>query len=105
MATKISFVIPAKNEEDSIRKLYDEIIASTKKITKDIEFIFIDDGSTDGTFKVMSGISKRDKRVKLIKLRGNFGKSVALQLGFDRAKGNVIFTLDADLQDNPKEIP
>lgn len=105
MATEISFVIPAKNEEDSIKKLYGEIIASTANITKDLELIFIDDGSTDSTFAVMRSLAKKDKRVKVIKLRGNFGKSVALQLGFDKAEGDIVITMDADLQDNPKEIP
>ncbi len=105
VSTKISFIIPAKNEEDSVKKLYHEIIASTKKLTRNIEIIFIDDGSTDKTYKIMSEVSQKDKRVKLVKLRGNFGKSVALQIGFDRAEGDFIFTMDADLQDNPKEIP
>ncbi len=105
MAAEISFVIPAKNEEDSIRRLYEEIVASTTGITKDIEVIFVDDGSTDSTFAAMNGLAKKDKRVKVIKLRGNFGKSIALQLGFDRAEGGIVITMDADLQDNPKEVP
>lgn len=105
MVAEISFVIPAKNEEDSIDRLYEEIITSTVNITKDIELIFIDDGSTDSTFAVMKNLAKKDKRIKIIKLRGNFGKSIALQLGFDRAEGDIVITMDADLQDNPKEIP
>ena len=102
---KISFVIPAKNEQDSIKKLYQEIITSVSQVTKDFEIIFIDDGSNDKTFGVMSGLAKIDKRIKVIRLRGNFGKSVALQIGFDKSEGDIIFTMDADLQDNPKEIP
>ena len=102
---KISFVIPAKNEQDSIKKLYQEIITSVSQVIKDFEIIFIDDGSNDKTFGVMSGLAKIDKRIKVIRLRGNFGKSVALQIGFDKSEGDIIFTMDADLQDNPKEIP
>src|SRR6266849_2193570 len=105
MKTKISFVIPAKNEEESLEKLYQEIIAVVKKITKDIEIIFIDDGSTDKTYEVIKKLSKKDKRVRGIKLRGNWGKSMALQTGFKHVKGDLVFTMDADLQDNPKEIP
>jgi len=76
-----------------------------RKVRKSFEIIFIDDGSTDNTFEVLKKLRQKDKKVKVIRLRGNFGKSIALQLGFKQAKGEVILTLDADLQDNPKEIP
>lgn len=102
---KLSFVIPAKNEEDSVRILYKEILDVVEKIGNPFEIIFIDDGSTDNTFEEFRKIYRADKRVKVIKLRGNFGKSIALQAGFDKSKGDIIFTLDGDLQDNPKEIP
>lgn len=85
--------------------LYDEIITVLKKIKKSYEIIFVDDGSTDETFKVLKKIHIKDSRVKVFKLRGNFGKSIALQVGFDNSLGEIVFTLDADLQDNPKEIP
>ena len=101
---KISFVIPAKNEEGSLEILFQEILSSIKNI-KTFEIIFIDDGSTDNTLKVLKKLSKKDKRVRVISLRGNFGKSTALQIGFNIARGDIIFTMDADLQDNPKEIP
>lgn len=100
----ISFVIPAKNEVDSVEILYNEIVKEAKKLKLAYEIIFIDDGSTDDTFIKLSTLKKRDKKIKCIRLRGNFGKSVALQAGFEHAKGDYIFTLDADLQDNPKEI-
>lgn len=102
---KISFVIPAKNEEDSIEPLYKEIVDSVKKIQKNFEIIFVDDGSSDNTYKVIKRLHRLDKRVKAIRFRGWFGKSAALQAGFNYSKGDIIFTLDADLQDNPKEIP
>lgn len=101
----LSFVIPAKNEVDSISPLYDEIVNIIKKTKKSYEIIFIDDGSTDNTFQVMKSITMKDKNVKVIRLRGNFRKSMALQIGFDYAQGDIVFTLDADLQDNPIEIP
>lgn len=111
----LSFIIPAKNEESSVDALYEEITSviitlhKTVKLSstayKEYEIIFIDDGSTDNTFNRLERIHKKDKRVKVIKFRGNFGKSAALQVGFDQARGEIIFTMDADLQDNPKEIP
>lgn len=101
----ISFVIPAKNEEDSIIPLYQEIASVTSGLKRTFEIIFVDDGSTDQTFEILKKLHNQDGRTKAIRLRGNFGKSTALQAGFDRAQGEIIFTLDADLQDNPKEIP
>lgn len=101
----LSFIIPAKNEEESVEKLYLELLKALKKLGKSYEIIFVDDGSTDGTFEVLKKIHNKDKSVKVIKLRGWFGKSVALQAGFSQAKGKIIFTLDADLQDDPSQIP
>lgn len=102
---ELSFVIPAKNEEKSVTFLYQEIKEVVGKITKNFEIIFIDDGSTDKTYQILKKINKEDKRVKIIKLRGWWGKSIALQAGFNHAKGDIIFTMDADLQDDAKEIP
>lgn len=99
---KLSFVIPALNEEDSLEQLYEEII--TNSSPHDYEIIFIDDGSTDKTFCIMAQLSERDSKVKVIKFRKNFGKAYALQIGFENATGEVVFTMDADLQDNPIEI-
>lgn len=101
----LTFVIPSKNEQDSVEILYQEIITAVEPLKKLIEFIFIDDGSTDDTFKRLESLHQKDPRVGVIKLRGNFGKSTALQEGFNRARGDIVFTLDADLQDDPKEIP
>lgn len=101
----LSFVIPAKDEEKSIEILYQELISALKPLKLSFEIIFIDDGSTDKTFEVFQKLNKKDKRIKIISLRGNWGKSVSLQIGFANSQGSIIFTLDADLQDNPKEIP
>lgn len=101
---KISFVIPAKNEQESVPILYKEILEAMEKTEYSFEIIFIDDGSTDLTFDVLKNLHSRDRRVRVLKHRGNFGKSIALQTGFEQAGGEIIITLDADLQDNPKEI-
>ncbi|MCB5278904.1 MAG: glycosyltransferase family 2 protein [Candidatus Cloacimonetes bacterium] len=99
----ISFVIPVLNEEDSLSQLYTEILANIHD--HDYEIILIDDGSTDGSFGIMSQLATNDKNVRVIKFRRNFGKAAALQQGFELAIGDVVFTIDADLQDNPVEIP
>ncbi|MFA7057275.1 MAG: glycosyltransferase family 2 protein [Candidatus Cloacimonadales bacterium] len=99
---KLSFVIPALNEEGSLNQLYQEITANCSPHT--YEIIFVDDGSTDKTFTIMQQIAEQDVKVKVIKFRKNFGKAYALQVGFENATGEVVFTMDADLQDNPTEI-
>ena len=105
---KLSIVIPAYNEEDSIKPLYDEIEASVAKLIKnhkiqDYEILFVNDGSSDNTEKNIVKLTA-DKRVKLISLRKNFGKSKALQVGFQHICGDIIVTMDADLQDDPAEL-
>lgn len=105
---KLSIVIPAYNEEDSIKPLYDEIEASVAKLIKnhkiqDYEILFVNDGSSDNTEKNIIKLTA-DKRVKLISLRKNFGKSKALQIGFQHVCGDIIVTMDADLQDDPAEL-
>ncbi len=99
----LSFVIPVLNEEQSLRRLTSEIIANRPPHA--YEIIYIDDGSNDGSFAVMTELCGKDPHVRVVKFRRNFGKAAALQYGFQIARGEVIFTLDADLQDNPVEIP
>ncbi len=99
----LSFVIPVLNEEESIAQLYREIIQNLGEHRHEI--IFIDDGSTDDSFKQMWALASEDESVKLIRFRRNFGKAAALQKGFELARGEVVFTMDADLQDDPVEIP
>jgi glycosyltransferase involved in cell wall biosynthesis len=72
---------------------------------KSYEIIFVDDGSSDKTFEILKNLHHKNNHIKVVKLRGNWGKSMALQAGFEHTKGDIIFTLDADLQDNPIEIP
>ncbi len=100
---KISFVIPVFNEEDSLAILHKEILENINSYS--YEIIFIDDGSTDKSYEIIKDISGKDKNVKAIKFRRNFGKADALQAGFSYVTGDVVFTMDADLQDNPIEIP
>jgi glycosyltransferase involved in cell wall biosynthesis len=100
----VSFVIPLFNEENSLKELHDKITTQMKSLTENYDIIFVDDGSSDNSFKILNNISMNDHHVKVIKLRKNFGKSIALDEGFKFARGDIIFTMDADLQDDPKEI-
>ncbi|MCK9330296.1 MAG: glycosyltransferase family 2 protein [Candidatus Cloacimonetes bacterium] len=100
---KISFVIPVFNEAESLQILYQEIIENI--VNYDYEIIFIDDGSIDNSFEVLNNLAHTDNNLKIIKFRRNFGKSAALYFGFQYCTGDIVFTMDADLQDNPQEIP
>ena len=100
---KISVVIPVFNEEESIKELYRQISAALKN-QKKYEIIFINDGSSDKSEKAIIDLSNEDKTVKLISFYRNFGKSAALSEGFKYASGEIIITMDADLQDDPNEI-
>ncbi len=101
---KISVVIPVFNEQESIKELYIQISTALKKQNK-YEIIFINDGSSDKSEKAIIDLSTEDERVKLISFYRNFGKSAALSEGFKYASGEIIITMDADLQDDPNEIP
>ncbi len=105
MNIDLSVVVPVYNEDNNIDPLYREIGSALSSLTKTYEIVFVDDGSNDNTFQVLKEIQERDKRVKIIKFRRNFGKSVALNSAFNFVKGNIIITMDGDLQDNPDEIP
>jgi glycosyltransferase involved in cell wall biosynthesis len=102
---EISVVIPLYNEVESLPELHAALAASLLPFADRCEMIFVDDGSTDGSLEVLKGLREGDKRVKAIRLRSNHGKAVALAAGFQEARGEIIVTLDADLQDDPKEIP
>ena len=100
----ISIVIPLFNEQESILDLYSEICNAISSYN-DWEIIFIDDGSSDGSAEKIIDIASKDSKVKLISFYRNFGKSAALSEGFQNANGDIIITMDADLQDDPAEIP
>ncbi|HLT49696.1 glycosyltransferase family 2 protein [Aequorivita nionensis] len=101
----ISIVIPLLNEEESLNELYRWIADVMQSNGFLYELIFIDDGSTDNSWKLIEGLSEKNPTVKGIRFQKNYGKSQALHAGFAMAKGDVIITMDADLQDNPEEIP
>ncbi|MDO8586071.1 MAG: glycosyltransferase family 2 protein [Armatimonadota bacterium] len=101
----ISIVIPAYNEEESIEPLYRELVSSLSATGRPFEIIFINDGSTDGSHGVLRRICQSDPRARSVRLRRNFGKAAALAEGFSEARGSIIITMDADLQDDPAEIP
>lgn len=103
--TQISIVIPVYNEEESLRELSQWINRALQPHGFTFEVIFIDDGSTDGSWEEIRNLSAEDSRVKGVRFNRNYGKSAALQTGFRLAKGKVVVTLDADLQDSPDEIP
>lgn len=102
---KLSVVIPTYNEEKNVDLLYKELSDVLSYMGKKYEILFIDDGSTDGTFKRLSEIREKDNNVKIIKFKRNFGQSAALKAGFDHARADIIVTIDADLQNDPKDIP
>ena len=101
----ISLVIPLYNEDESIKELYDWIVRVAKNNSLTYEIIFVNDGSIDNSWKVIEELSEKDTNVHGIKFRRNYGKSAALYCGFKKAQGDVVITMDADLQDSPDEIP
>ncbi|MBI5045174.1 MAG: glycosyltransferase family 2 protein [Candidatus Levybacteria bacterium] len=100
----LSVVVPVFNEQDSIQAFYKELIRCLEKITKKYEILFVDDGSADKTFSFLKDIQKLNKNVYVFSFRRNLGKAEALTFGFLKSKGDLIVTLDADLQDQPSEI-
>ena len=101
----ISVVVPLLNEEHSLEALYQQITDALDSEGQPFEVIFVDDGSTDGSFGVLSQLNAETTNVVVVHLRRNFGKAAALQAGFLEAQGDVVVTIDADLQDDPGEIP
>ena len=101
----LSIVIPIHNEEPSILPLYDRLTAVLEKLRKPYEILFVDDASTDRSFDLLANLVETDPRLKVIRLRRNFGQTAALAAGFDEAQGSVIISLDGDLQHAPEDIP
>jgi glycosyltransferase involved in cell wall biosynthesis len=102
----LSIVVPVMNEQQSVRLLFEKLASQIGTLGKSFEVIFVDDGSTDNTFVELQKL--RDENpgiVRIIRFRGNFGKTPALVAGFSRCRGEVVFTMDGDLQDDPEEIP
>lgn len=104
MQKEFSIVVPVLNEEESLRELVVNIKDSFESLKKSYEIIFIDDGSTDRTLEILKILERSNRNIRVYSFRRNLGKSPALMLGFQKAKGKYIITLDADLQDDPKNI-
>jgi len=101
---EVSVVVPLLNEQDNIGPLYEQIKQSLAD-QYDYEIIFVDDGSSDNSFAILAGLQKTDTGVKVICFRKNFGQTAALSAGFAHAEGNIIVAIDADLQNDPADIP
>jgi glycosyltransferase involved in cell wall biosynthesis len=101
---KVSIVVPLLNEQDNIRPLYEQITQSLAD-KYNYETIFIDDGSSDNSFNILSELQKSDNRVRVIRFRKNFGQTAALAAGFAHSRGDIIVAIDADLQNDPADIP
>ncbi|MBT9188433.1 glycosyltransferase family 2 protein [Zobellia russellii] len=101
----LSIIIPLLNEEESLKELHDWIISVMQSNNFVYEILFIDDGSTDNSWRIITELSQSNPNVKGLRFKKNFGKSQALHAGFKAAQGNVVLTMDADLQDDPEEIP
>jgi len=102
---KYSIVVPLYNEESNVLPLYSRIVDVMSGVDASFEIVFVDDGSRDATFKILSEISAADTRVTVVRLRKNFGQTAGLKAGFDFARGDVVISMDGDLQHDPAEIP
>ncbi len=101
----ISLVIPIHNEEPSILPLYDRLTSVMERLQRPYEILFVDDASTDRSFDLLANLVETDARLKVIRLRRNFGQTAALSAGFDEASGEIIISMDGDLQHDPEDIP
>jgi glycosyltransferase involved in cell wall biosynthesis len=101
----ISVVIPVHNEERAILRLYDRLTAVLEGIGRAYEIIFVDDNSSDRTFDLLANLVETDGRLKVVRLRRNFGQTAALSAGFDQAKGDIVISMDGDLQHEPEDLP
>jgi glycosyltransferase involved in cell wall biosynthesis len=104
-AVELSIVIPLFNEEESVEPLYAQLQEALESLERNYEIIVVDDGSTDRSFELLKGLHVRDKRLKVIRFRRNFGQTAAFAAGFEHAQGQVVVTMDADLQNDPADIP
>ena len=102
---ELSVVIPIHDEERAILRLYDRLTAVLERVQRSYEVVFVDDASTDDSFKLLSTLVETDSRLKVIRLRRNFGQTAALAAGFDEAKGQIIVAMDGDLQHEPEDLP
>src|SRR3979490_2043430 len=102
---RYSLVVPFFNEQENVATLYMKLTEVMDSVGEPYELVFVDDGSRDNTFKVLSEIYEHDRRVNLLRLRRNFGQTAGLKAGFDFARGEIIISMDGELQHDPDEIP
>lgn len=102
---KLSIVVPLYNEEECVQPLYEAVVSALADFPEDFELLFVDDGSVDKTFELAHGLAMGDPRLRVVKFRGNFGQTPAMAAGIDLARGDVIVTMDGDLQNDPRDIP
>ncbi len=102
---KLSVVVPVYNEVESLRELHAEIVRALEPTGWSFEAVYVDDCSTDGSLRTLLELRKQDRRVRVIRFRRNFGQTAAMSAGFDQSRGEVVVTLDADLQNDPADIP
>jgi glycosyltransferase involved in cell wall biosynthesis len=101
----LSVIVPLYNEEESVTPLYEKIVAAVQPLGLDFEILFVDDGSRDNTVPVATLIANRDKRLRIVKFRRNYGQTPAMAAGIDHARGRYLITMDGDLQNDPEDIP
>ncbi len=101
----ISVVVPVLNEEESLPLLYEQLVEALTEAGYDYEIIIIDDGSTDQSFQILRELQARDEHLRVVRFRRNYGQTAAFAAGFDRAQGELVITIDADLQNDPADIP
>lgn len=102
---EISVVVPVLNEEESLPLLYEQLVEALTEAGCDYEIIIIDDGSTDRSFEILRELQARDEHLRVVRFRRNYGQTAAFAAGFDRAQGELVITIDADLQNDPADIP
>ncbi len=102
---RYSVVVPMHNEEAYVRPMYERLRAAMQRLPEPFELVFVDDGSSDATLSLLSELVRDDARVRVVRLKRNFGQTAALAAGFDHARGEIIIALDADLRSDPAEIP
>ena len=103
--TPVSVILPVLNEEDNLEPLHERLSEALDPMGRDYEIIYVDDGSTDGSWEALKKVAARDRRVRLVRLRRNFGQTAALAAGFSLSRHPIVVTLDADLQNDPDDIP
>src|SRR5438034_439627 len=103
--TMLSVIIPIKDERDNLGTLHDQLTAVLRPTGWEYEVVVVDDGSVDDSFQVLDALAARDERVKVVRLRRNYGQTAALQAGIDWSRGDILVTMDGDLQNDPADIP